>query len=86
MVTEFADQVREIARHRDAAESEIIQQALEIGVETLWRDVVIGRYIQGELDREEAVEKLGADVVRQVDAAKDAIDEDIEWGLGELRA
>lgn len=86
MATDVSERVREIARYREAEESEIIQRAFENGVENLWRDVVISKYLNGEIDQEEAVDELGADVVNRVDQAKDAIDEDIEWGLDELRA
>lgn len=86
MPTDVSDRVREIAQYRDTDESAVIQQAVESGIETLWRDVVIAKYLDGDLTREEAVNELGADVIHRVDRAKDAIDEDIEWGLEELRA
>ncbi len=45
------------------------------------RDVVIARYLEGEMSRQQACEELGVDVINQVDQAKTAIDEDIEWAL-----
>lgn len=86
MATDVSERVREIARYREAEESEIIQRAVETGVETLWRDVVVSKYLAGEITREEACDELGVDVVNRVDQAKAAIDEDVEWGLDELRA
>jgi predicted transcriptional regulator len=86
MTTDVSDRVQEIARYRDSEESYIIQQAVETGVEDLWRDVVISKYIAGDLTREEAIEAVGHDVIRRVDRAKVAIEDDIEWGLGDLGA
>lgn len=86
MATDVSDRVREIARYRDADESAIIQKAVETGVETLWRDVIISKYLNGDISREQANDELGVDVVNRVDQAKEAIHEDIEWGLDELRA
>lgn len=86
MPPDVSDRVREIAQYRDTDEAAVIQQAVESGVETLWRDVVIAKYLDGDLTREAAIDELGADVIHRVDQAKDAIDEDIEWGLEELRA
>lgn len=86
MATDVSDRVREIARYRDADESAIIQKAVETGVETLWRDVIISKYLNGDISREQASDELGVDVVNRVDQAKEAIHEDIEWGLDELRA
>lgn len=86
MATDVSDRVREIARYRDTDESAVIQEAVETGVETLWRDVVVSKYLDGDLGREEACEELGVEVIDRVDQAKSAVSEDIEWGLDELRA
>ena len=81
MAAEVSERVREIARHRDLDESEIIQQAVEQGVEDLWRDVVVDRYLAGDIDREEALEELGPEYLREVERAKTAVESDVEWGL-----
>ena len=86
MATDVSERVREIARYRGAEESAVIQEAVETGVETLWRNVVVSKYLDGEVTREEACDELGVEVVNRVDQAKSAIDEDVEWGLDELRA
>jgi hypothetical protein len=76
-----SERVRELARHRGVEESEVLQRALETGVETLYRDLVISRYLDGSITRAEAVDELGADIVDEVAAAREAIEEDVEWGL-----
>lgn len=86
MATDVSDRVREIARYRETDESAVIQEAVETGVETLWRDVVVSKYLNGDISREEACDELGVEVVDRVDQAKTAVHEDIEWGLDELRA
>ncbi len=83
MTADVSDRVRAIARHRQVDESEVIQQAVEKGVESLWRDTVVSKYLSGDLSRAEAVDELGEDIVRQVDTAKDAVEEDVAWGLDE---
>jgi len=86
MATDVSDRVREITRYRETDESAVIQVAVETGVETLWRDVVVSKYLNGDISREAACDQLGVDVINRVDQAKGAIHEDIEWGLDELRA
>lgn len=76
-----SDRVRELAEHHDTDESVVIQQAVETGVETLYRDMLVSRYLDDEMSREEAVEELGVEIVEDVDSARDAIEEDVEWGL-----
>ncbi|GAA0645186.1 MULTISPECIES: hypothetical protein [Salarchaeum] len=81
MSTDVSERVREIARYNEENESAVIQQAVEKGVDDLWRDVVISKYLTGEISREEAVDELGADIVRDVDTAASAIEDDVSWGL-----
>ncbi len=76
-----SDRVAELAQYRDVDEAEIIQRAVASGVETLYRDMVVSRFLDGTITREEAVEELGSDVVADVIAAREAVDEDVEWGL-----
>lgn len=76
-----SDRVRELAKHHDMDESGVIQQAVETGVETLYRDMLVSRYLADEITREEAIDELGVEVVENVEAARDAIEEDVEWGL-----
>lgn len=86
MATDISNRVREIARYRDSDESAVIEQALERGLEDLWRDVILTRYLDGELDRETAIEEVGREAVERVDAASDAVDDDIDWAFGEKSA
>lgn len=80
-VDSVSERVRELARHQGVEESEILQRALEAGLETLYRDLVISRYLDGTITRAEAVDELGAEIVDEVVAARDAIEVDVEWGL-----
>ncbi len=76
-----ADRVRELAEHHDTDESAVLQRAVETGVETLYRDMVISKYLSGEMTRGKAVDELGVEVVREVESAQNAIEEDVKWGL-----
>jgi len=76
-----SERVHELAEHHDLDESAVIQQALEAGVETLYRDMVVSRYLADDITREDAVEQLGADVVTEVETARDAVEDDVRWGL-----
>lgn len=76
-----SDRVRELAEHHDMNESVVIQQAVETGVETLYHDMLISRYLVDEITREEVIDELGIEGVEDVDSARDAIEEDVEWGI-----
>ncbi|MFD1685694.1 hypothetical protein [Halobellus litoreus] len=81
MAAEISDRVREIAEARGLPESEVLERALERGLEDLWEDLVLARYIDGELDREEAVERVGRTKVERVERERDLVEEDVDWGL-----
>ncbi|MDZ7730886.1 MAG: hypothetical protein U5K37_08270 [Natrialbaceae archaeon] len=76
-----SDRVRELADHHETDESKVIQQAVETGVETLYRDMLIRKYLDGDITREQAVAELDGNIVDNVESARDAIDEDVRWGL-----
>lgn len=81
MAVELSERVREIAESRDVPESEVLERALERGVEDLWIQVVLERYVEGDLDREEAVDLVGRDPVRRADREVEAVEDDVRWGL-----
>ena len=76
-----SDHVRELAEHHDIDESAVIQRAVETGVETLYRNMFVRKYLSDEITREEAVDQLGIEFVQEVESARDAVEEDVEWGL-----
>jgi predicted transcriptional regulator len=82
MTTEtVSERVRELAEHHEMDESAVIQQAVEAGVETLYRDMIVSRYLDDEITRKEAIEHLGVELVEEVEAAREAVEEDVKWGL-----
>lgn len=81
MAADITERVREIAEERGVPESEVFERALERGVEALWEEVVLSRYVAGELDREEAVELVGVETVERAEREVAAVEEDVRWGL-----
>lgn len=81
MAADISDRVREMAESRDLPESEVFERALEHGLQRLWEDLVLGRYFDGELDREEAVERVGRTKVERAERERDAVEADVDWGL-----
>ncbi len=81
MAADLTERVREIAEARDIPESEVLEQALERGVEDLWQELILSRYLNDELSREKAVEFVGADRVKRAEREVEAVEEDVRWGL-----
>ena len=81
MAAEISDRVREIAEARGLPESEVFERALERGLEDLWEDLVLAQYFDGDLDREEAIERVGRTKVQRAERERAAVEEDVDWGL-----
>ncbi|MFB6234495.1 MAG: hypothetical protein ABEH81_02730 [Halopenitus sp.] len=81
MAAEISDRVREIAEARDLPESEVFERALERGLEDLWEGLVLKKYLDGEIDREEAVEQVGRTKVERAEREQEIVAEDVDWGL-----
>lgn len=81
MAAELSDRVRRIAEARGVSESEVFERALERGLEGLYADLVLTQYLDGELDREEAIERVGRTKVKRADRELEIVEEDVEWGL-----
>ena len=81
MAAEISDRVREIAEARGLPESEVFERALERGLEDLWEDLVLTQYLDGELDREEAIKRVGRTKVERADREREVVEEDVDWGL-----
>jgi hypothetical protein len=76
-----SDHVRELAEHHGIDESAVIQRAVETGIESLYRNMLVRRYLADEITREEAIDQLGIEIVDEVEYARDAVEEDVKWGL-----
>ncbi|MFP4174920.1 MAG: hypothetical protein ACLFSW_03985 [Halobacteriales archaeon] len=77
----ITERVEKLADEQGVPESQVIEEALEKGVESLWDEYVLSRYIEGDIDREEAVNLVGLEKVKRADREIDVMKEDIEWGL-----
>lgn len=82
MAADISDRVRQIAEARGVAESDVFEAALERGIEEMWEDVVIGRYFDDDLSRDEAMELVGRQKVVQAEMEREAVEEDVDWGMG----
>ena len=81
MAAGISNRVREIAEAHRLPESEAFERALERGLEDLWEDLVLAQYLDGELDREEAIEHVGRTKVERAEREREVAEGDVDWGL-----
>lgn len=70
-----------LARETHKTETEVMALAFQTGPRQLWRERVLGRYLRGEMAREEAVEAVGIDGVELAERQHEAMMEDVAWAL-----
>ncbi|SDX75472.1 hypothetical protein [Halopenitus persicus] len=81
MAAEISDRIREIAETRGLPESEVFERALERGLDDLWEDLVLAQYLDGDRDREEAIEHVGRTKVERAEREREVVARDADWGL-----
>ena len=78
---QLLDDLELLAKVRGERTTAILAKALEIGIEKMKREAIIGQYLRGEIKREKAVKLVGYDLVILADRQKEAVLEDVKWGL-----
>ena len=72
-----------LVRETRKPEAEVITMAFQVGLRQLWRERILGRYLRGEISRDEAIEAVGIDWVELAERQHKAMMEDLAWALGE---
>jgi len=72
-----------LIRETHKPEAEVMALAFQTGLRQLWREHVLGRYVRGEITRDEAIEAVGIDWVGLVERQHEATMEDLAWALEE---
>lgn len=75
--------LEKLVQETDKAESEVMTLAFQTGLRQLWREHVLGRYLRGEIARDEAVEAVGIDWVELAERQHEAMMEDLAWAMSE---
>lgn len=71
-----------LVRETQKPEAEVLTLAFQAGLRQLWRERILGRYLLGEISRDEAVESVGIDWVDLAERQHKAMMEDLAWALG----
>lgn len=70
-----------LARETSKPETELMTMAFQVGLRQLWRERALGRYLRGEITRDEAIEVAGIDWVEMAERQYQAMVEDLAWAL-----
>lgn len=76
------EKLEQIAKLTQDDVSNVLAKAIEKGIEHLWIQTQLDLYLRGQLSREEAMKLLGVKLVEKVEKQREAVLEDVQWGLG----
>jgi hypothetical protein len=72
-----------LVRETNKPEAEVMAMAFQAGLRQLWRERVLGRYLRGEINRDEAIKTVGIDWIEMAERQHEAVLEDLAWALAE---
>lgn len=75
------NEIEDIAEARNEPKSKVIEEAMKIGVTTLWKESILDKYLTGKISKKKAVSMLGKRLVLTAEKQKKAVLDDIKWGL-----
>jgi hypothetical protein len=73
--------LEELVRQTHKSEAEVLTLAFQAGLRQLWREYILGRYLRGEIPREEAIDAAGSPWVELAERQHKAVLEDLRWAL-----
>jgi len=71
-----------LVRQTHKSEAEVLTLAFQTGLRQLWREHILGRYLRGEISRDEAIDAAGLPWVDLAERQHEAMLEDLKWALG----
>ena len=74
-------ELKTLAKERKEDVAMIIANAVKIGIEKIRQDTILERYLKKLITREEAIKLVGMELVRLAERQREAVSEDVEWGL-----
>jgi predicted transcriptional regulator len=75
------DKLDYLVRTTRRTETEIFAEAIEEGLTSIYRKQIIDAYLSDEIERQQAIEELGYEVVEELDYALQSVTKDVKWGL-----
>jgi hypothetical protein len=79
--TPLNEQLDEVVKLNHSDPSQVLAEALRAGMNQIYVEAVLAAYLRGVLSREESAHRVGIDSVTRVDQERQAVREDVEWGL-----
>jgi hypothetical protein len=77
----IADELAFLTQRMKQDEATVLAQALQVGLHLIYRQTVEQLFIDGEMNRQEAVNSIGEERVAELEYAQQALAQDVAQGL-----
>lgn len=78
---DFLEELETLARLRGGKTTTIIAEAVQIGLNKLREETILDQYLKNQINRKEAIRLVGLDSVKLAEKQREAVLEDVKWGL-----
>lgn len=78
----ITDQLTEVAKLRREPTTEVIAEAVEIGISKLYQECVLNEYLKKRMSKNKAIQLVGLEIVKLAEEQQRLARKDIAWGLG----
>ncbi len=75
--------LQQLVQETHKSEAEVIALAVQAGLRQLWREQLLGRYLRGQVSRQEAIEEIGIDWVDLAERQQQVVAADLGWALSQ---
>ena len=75
-------QLDELVKLRHEPPAEVLAEALERGIATLYQESVVTLFLKKRLSRQKAIQLVGLQAVNTAEQQWQAVQKDLAWGLG----
>ena len=72
--------LQKVAQYRHENLEQTIAEAVKIGLNKLWLDYILGRYLTKKISRRKAIELAGRDAVKSAEYQDKTVHNDLLWG------
>jgi hypothetical protein len=77
----LTEQLAFLVTQRQINETTLLAQAVSKGIQLLYQEAIIEAYLLGQVSREHALKILGSTMLEDIEYQRDALKQDVEWGL-----
>ncbi len=79
--TQLAEKLAFLRDYRLQDEAALLAQALQAGLQSLYREALIEAYLLGRVSREAVLKEIGSEELDRIDDQRDALLRDVTWAI-----